>query len=81
MKFKRLLKKAEGLFSSSIHDEEVKKDSLRKVVAKLEKFEKKTKQKLADKPDRETREGLEKKLLVARAQRKKGLGLLKEMGD
>ena len=81
MKFKRLLKKAEGLFSSSVHDEEVKKESLRKIVAKLKKFEKKTKGKLADETDPETREDLKKKLLVARAQRKKGLGLLKEMGD
>ena len=81
MKFKVLLKKAESLFSSSVHDKEVKKKSLRKIVAKLEKFEKKTKEKLADETDPEKREELKKKRLVARAQRKKGLGLLKEMGD
>ena len=78
MKFKKLMKKAETLLSPSKHDEEVKKKRLKKLVRKLKAYEKKKKKELEETTDAETRETLEKKILVARAQRKKGLKLLKE---
>jgi hypothetical protein len=78
MKFKKLVKKAEILFSPSKRDEEVKKKSLKKLIKKLKNCEKKTREKLENTTDEEARESLEKKILVARAQRKKGLQLLKK---
>ena len=79
MKFKKLVKKAENLFSSSKHDEEVKKKSLKKLIEKLKNYEVKTREKLENTTDEETRESLEKKIFVARAQRKKGLKLLEKV--
>lgn len=81
MKFKKLMKKAEMLFSASKHDEEVKKKSLEKLVGRLKEYEERKKEKLETTTDEETRESLEKKILVARAQRKKGLKLLEEWDD
>ncbi len=81
MKFKKLVKKAESLFSPSKRDEEVKKKSLKKLIKKLKAYEKKAREKLENTTDKETRESLEKKILVARGQRKKGLQILKEVAD
>ena len=81
MKFKKLVKKAENLFSPSEHDKEVKKKCLKKLIKKLKDYEKKARKRLEETTDEETRESLEKKILVARAQRKKGLKILKENAD
>jgi len=82
MKFKKLLAKAERLFSAAKREEEVKKKSLKKLITKLQKYEVEKEAKLKSEDDEEVRERLQKKILVARAQRKKGKALLREMeGD
>ena len=80
MKFKELIAKTEKLFHAAKREKKIKKDSLRKLAGKLEKYEEKKEKKLDDEDDPEAREHLEKKIRLARAQRKKALALIKKLG-
>ena len=81
MKLKKLLEKAEQLFSPGPGEEEVKKKSLKKLIKRLRKYEKEKKELLKQCDAPEERERLRKKILLAHAQRKKGLTLLDEMKE
>lgn len=79
MKFKKLLEKTERLFNAAKREEEVKKENLRKLITKLQKYEEEQAEKLKHEQDEELRKRLQKKIQVAKAQRKKGKKLLKGM--
>ena len=79
MKLKKLLENAEKLFSPDLREDEVKKKSLKKLIKRLRKYERIKEELLEKTDDPGERERLRKKILLAHAQRKKGLTLLDEM--
>ena len=79
MKLKKLLENAEMLFSPDLREDEVKKKSLKKLIKRLRKYEKEKKELLKHSDDPVEKKRLQKKILLAHAQRKKGLSLLDEM--
>jgi hypothetical protein len=79
VKIKKLIRKAESYLDSDERDRKEKKKYLKQVLRKLSNHEKKLKAQLADETDAEEIAGLEKKLALVHAQRKKGLRLQKTL--
>lgn len=79
MKIKKLIKKARLFLDSDERDRKGKKKYLKHVLRKLSKHEKKLLGRLQDASSDEERASVEKRLALVHAQRKKGVGLLKEL--
>jgi bifunctional N-acetylglucosamine-1-phosphate-uridyltransferase/glucosamine-1-phosphate-acetyltransferase GlmU-like protein len=81
VKIKKLIRKAESYLDSDERDRKEKKKYLKQVLRKLSDHEKKLQARLVDETDQDERAGLEKKLALVHAQRKKGLRLQKALMD
>ena len=78
MKLKELLKKTETLLDPDKSNRKEKEKSLKRVLRKLSKYEKKLIAEQAATTDEDEKARLKKKLLLVHAQRTKGVMLLKE---
>ncbi len=79
MKIKKLIKKARLFLDSEERNRKEKKKYLKHVLRKLSKHEKKLLDRLEGASSDEERASVEKRLALVHAQRKKGLGLVKEL--
>jgi hypothetical protein len=79
MKTPKLLKKTEELLSAKRSKQRKKVDSLKELLDKLKKKKRKLKDKLEAESDQDDQKRLRKELEVIRAQRHKGLKLLKDL--
>lgn len=78
MKTPKLLKKAEEILSADKMKQRDRKKSLKEILGKLKKRKHRLQEKLKTEKKREDRERIRRDLAVIRAQRKKGLKVLKE---
>ena len=78
MKLKELPAKAERILDPKEREKDIQKKGLKKLIKKLREYEHKTRERILAEPDRKQRQHLEKKILLAHAQRKKALALLGE---
>lgn len=79
MKLKNLFKKAESFLDSDERSRKEKKKCIKHVLKKLRKYENEINALLENESADETRKILQKKIVLAHAQRKKGLNLLKAL--
>ena len=79
MKTSKLLKKTEGILSAKKSKQRNEAEALKELLAALKKKKRKLAAKLDDTKSRTDREHLRKELEVIRAQRHKGLKLLKSI--
>ncbi|WP_430461195.1 hypothetical protein ACQUQU_18510 [Thalassolituus sp. LLYu03] len=79
MKFSKLMKKLNALFSSEAREHARKKRELKNAMKKIRHKQKELEQELASCHDDFERKRLEEKISILSAQRAKGLELLREM--
>lgn len=79
MKTSKLLKRTKELFSQKKSKQRQKADSLKELLHGLKKQKRKLNAKIKETKSKRDRENLEKELAVIRAQRHKGLKILKNL--
>ncbi|MCP5149190.1 MAG: hypothetical protein H6983_11890 [Ectothiorhodospiraceae bacterium] len=79
MKLKRLLARLEEFLNARERDRRAEKAEIRKVLKRLKRKEHKLRAEAEAESDAEARSGLESRIAVAHAQRRKGLAALKAL--
>ena len=79
MKYQKLIKKLKGILSAERQAQLEKYSSLKKVLKSLRAEKKKLEKEIAEDIDDETMNEITSKLKVISKQRKKGLGVLREL--
>jgi len=78
---KKLLKKLGEFFSMDQRARERHREELKDILARLKKKECELRERLDQETDPQRRQSLESKIHVVHQQRKKGIGMLKELRD
>lgn len=79
MKIRKLLKKAQAAFDAKDRKTKARKKNLKDVIKKLRKHEKALQKKQKDEKSKDKSAKLDDEINLAHAQRKKALGLLKDL--
>ncbi len=78
---KKLLKKLGEFFSLDQRARQRRRDELKDILARLKKKESELRERLETETDEERRKRLQSKIKIVHQQRKKGVGMLKELHE
>ncbi|GAB5558458.1 MAG: hypothetical protein SynsKO_01050 [Synoicihabitans sp.] len=79
MKIRKLLERAQELFDPAKREKKAKKKHLKQVIKKLRKHEKSLSKRLKAEPSKTKSGRISERIQLVHAQRKKGLGILKDL--